>query len=106
MIVLTSPVQLTDVIYNAATQSFEASVTIYEKSAAYRYPCVIEGPISMRFQDAAKALEKQAFRQHGNPAGLCSVTRQPIPQRQLRHHRLDLRVWLQNLLGNPGNLAT
>ena len=60
----TVPLQLSDVIYNAATQSFEALVTVHDKTGARSYACAINAPITMEFQDAAKGLAKQAVRRH------------------------------------------
>ena len=60
----TVPLQLSDVIYNAATQSFEAVVTVHDTSGARSYACAIDAPITMAFKDAAKGLATQAMRRH------------------------------------------
>ncbi|WP_299694450.1 orotidine 5-phosphate decarboxylase [uncultured Tateyamaria sp.] len=60
----TVPLQLSDVIYNAATQSFEALVTVHDHSGARSYACAIDAPITMEFHDAAQGLATQAMRRH------------------------------------------
>ncbi|MFK7874494.1 MAG: orotidine 5-phosphate decarboxylase [Paracoccaceae bacterium] len=65
--------ELNDVIYNAATQAFEAKVTVHNGTATSSYACAIEAPISMSFKQAAKGLTKQALRKHGAPKGLRSA---------------------------------
>ncbi|MFL4469053.1 orotidine 5-phosphate decarboxylase [Tateyamaria armeniaca] len=60
----TVPLQLNDVIYNAANQTFEALVSVHDASGARRYACAIDAPIDMEFKDAAKGLSKQALRRH------------------------------------------
>ena len=49
----TVPLELSDVIYNAATQSFEARVTVHDRTGARSYACAIDAPITMEFADAA-----------------------------------------------------
>ncbi|MEX0370146.1 MAG: hypothetical protein AB3N09_05895 [Tateyamaria sp.] len=60
----TVPLQLSDVIYNAATQSFEALVTVHDTGETRSYACAIDAPITMAFEDAAAGLAKQAMRRH------------------------------------------
>lgn len=67
--------ELTDVIYNAAEQAFEAKVTLHDGTDSHSYACAIEAPITMSFEDAAKGLTTQALRKHGAPVGLRSTTR-------------------------------
>lgn len=69
--------ELSDVIYNAAEQAFEAKVTIHEGTARTSYACAIEAPITMSFEDAAKGLTKQALRKHGAPRGLRAFFKTP-----------------------------
>lgn len=61
----TIPLQFSDVIYNAANQTFEALVTVHDQSGARRYACAISAPIDMEFENAAKGLSTQAMRRHG-----------------------------------------
>ncbi len=59
------PLQLSDVIYNAATQSFEALVTLHDKHGTCTYACTVNASIELDFEDAATALAEQARRRHG-----------------------------------------
>ena len=65
--------ELSDVIYNAAEQTFEAKVTVHEGAEQYTYPCSMPGAIDVSFEDAAKGLTDQALRRHGKPTLLRSV---------------------------------
>lgn len=60
------PLQLSDVIYNAATQSFEALVTLHDDQGARSYACAIDAPIDMTFEDATAGLTTQAKRRHAS----------------------------------------
>lgn len=62
--------RVSDVIYNAATQSFEATVTLFENNAGVKYACSVPAPITMSFQDATRRLIAQARRQQKTPVGL------------------------------------
>lgn len=71
--------ELSNVIYNAAEQAFEAKVIIHEGDQTHSYACAIEAPITMSFEDASSGLAKQAMRKHGAPNGLRSLmTRKPL----------------------------
>jgi len=63
-------VQLSDVVYNAATQSFEARATVHAPEGARVYACAIDAPITMSFESAAAGLSKQALRRHRAGRGL------------------------------------
>lgn len=65
--------QVSEVIYNAANQMFEARVTVHDADAVVTYPCAISAPISMSFERAAEGLAVQALRQHGKPTALRSI---------------------------------
>jgi len=73
----TVPLQLSDVIYNAASQSFEALVTVHDQRGARSYGCAINAPIDMTFEDAAAGLATQAMRRHSH--GRADATRLPAP---------------------------
>ncbi|MEM6372066.1 MAG: orotidine 5-phosphate decarboxylase [Pseudomonadota bacterium] len=60
----TVPLQISDVIYNAATQSFEALVRVHDATGTRRYACAIDAPIDMPFKEAARGLSRQALRRH------------------------------------------
>ena len=81
----TVPLQLSDVIYNAATQSFEALVTLHDNRGTRSYACAIHAPIDMNFEDAAAGLAAQAKRRHGvGPADSVHVPPVPNPQQTER----------------------
>jgi len=70
--------EVSDVIYNAASQAFEAKVTVHDAEGASSYPCAIHAPLDMSFERAAAGLAKQALRKHGKPTALRSfVARLP-----------------------------
>lgn len=78
----TVPLQLSDVIYNAASQSFEALVTVHDQRGARSYACAINAPIEMTFEDAASGLATQAMRRHTH--GRADANQMPaaaVPQR-------------------------
>ncbi|WP_420013029.1 orotidine 5-phosphate decarboxylase [Tateyamaria sp.] len=78
----TVPLQLSDVIYNAATQSFEALVTVHDSRNTRSYACAIDAPIDMTFENAARGLAIQAMRRHTH--GRADATHMPaaaVPQR-------------------------
>lgn len=90
-------VDITDVAYNAATQSFEAMVTVASNAQATRYPCTIEAPITMSFEQAAQGLRKQALRQHRSGKGLYSQIRRHVAGSRAGRTRFDPQVWLARL---------
>lgn len=72
-------VQLSEVVYNAATQSFEARATVHGETGARIYPCAIDAPITMSFEDAAAGLSRQALRRHRMGRGLRAyIPAQPV----------------------------
>jgi hypothetical protein len=101
----TSPVQLNDVIYNAANQTFEASVTIYDKGIVQRYACAINAPISTTFVDAAAGLKSKALHLHSKGAGLhSSLVSSPKAQTDSRQS-FDPSTWLRAILTNPAQIT-
>lgn len=82
----TVPLQLSDVIYNAATQSFEALVTVHDASGERSYACAINAPITMAFEDAAEGLATQAMRRHTH--GRLDMIHMPTAAAPRRAHRL------------------
>ncbi|MEL7091146.1 MAG: orotidine 5-phosphate decarboxylase [Pseudomonadota bacterium] len=89
----TVPTQLSDVIYNAATQSFEALVTIHDANEVRSYDCAIEAPITMDFQQAAKGLTTQALRRHSR--GQAASVLKPAPHGPRAHYRT---IWRRYIL--------
>ena len=101
----TRPIQLNDVIYNAASQSFEALVTVHSGETSRKYPCAINAPITMSFQDAAAGLSKQALRRHKSNAGNYSEIRPHIPAQRAGRQVFDPMKWLENLVQISGRRA-
>lgn len=101
----TRPIQLTDVIYNAANQSFEALVTVHDDDISRKYACAINAPISMSFEDAAKGLTKQALRRHKSNGGIYSEVTFPVPAQRAGRRSFDPVRWLESLVHLPGRRA-
>jgi hypothetical protein len=98
----TRPVQMTDVIYNAADQSFEALVTVHDIDGSRKYACSINAPISTSFADAAAGLRKQAERRHATRSGMFSELQfQSTPPRGGRQ-RFDPKTWLAHIASLSG----
>lgn len=78
----TVPLQLSDVIYNAANQSFEALVTVHDASGVQSYACAIDAPITMEFEQAAAGLATQAMRRHTfGRSDAAHMPKAAVPQR-------------------------
>ncbi len=101
----TRPIQLTDVIYNAATQSFEALVTIHDGDRFRKYACAIDAPISMTFEDAAHGLTKQALRRHKTRGGMFSEITRHTPSQRAGRPSFDPLRWLESIVHLPGRRA-
>ena len=101
----TRPIQLTDVIYNAANQSFEALVTVHDGDQSRKYPCAINAPINMSFKDAAEGLKTQALRRHKASRGTYSEIRRHVPQQRAGRPAFDPMRWLESLVHLPGRRA-
>jgi len=98
-------VQITDVVYNAGTQCFEALVTVMSDTKTAKYPCAIEAPITMSFEQASHGLEKQALRRHKAGKGMHSQMRRHVANTRAGRQRFDPRVWLAQLGFGPMNRA-
>lgn len=59
------PVELSSVIYNPSSQSFEALARVHDPKGVRSYACAIPAPITMEFPRAAEGLMRQALRRHG-----------------------------------------
>ena len=101
----THPVQLTDVIYNAANQSFEALVTVHDGDSSRKYACAIDAPISMSFSDAAEGLTRQAIRRHKSRGGIYSEVKRHVPAQRAGRPGFDPIRWLESLVHLPGRRA-
>lgn len=93
----TTPLQLGDAIYNAATQSFEARVTVHDHTGTRSYACAIAAPITMEFEDAARGLSIQAMRRHRR--GQPDATRLALPTPRLTTRASMLRGLAQTHFG-------
>ena len=98
----TRPIQMNDVIYNAAEQCFEALVTVHDGECSRKYACSITAPISTSFEDAAAGLRRQAERRHASRGGIYSEFQlQPATPRAGRQ-RFDAKAWLAHVVTLPG----
>ena len=87
---MTTPsIELSNVIYNAADQSFEAMATIRQAGVTRKLACAINAPIQMPFEDAAQGLMTHALRNFSGRPGLASqyISDTPAPQRAGRAER-------------------
>lgn len=101
----TRPIQMTDVMYNAAEQCFEAVVTVHDGGLSRKYACSINAPISTSFAEAARGLSKQAERRHLGRGGLHSEIKANVPTQRAGRSRFDLKQWLSNVVDLPGSRA-
>ncbi len=98
-------VRIDHVHYNAASQSFEATVTVYGRHLARKFACSINAPITMSFEDAASGLAKQATRRFEKRQGLRSTLIASAPKHRAGRNGFDPVTWLQGLLGRPDHKA-
>ena len=89
----TRPIQLTDVTYNAATQCFEALVTVQDGEQLRRYACAIDG------------LSRQALRRHAQKRGLSSEVLRHVPAQRAGRRSFDPLRWLEEVMHLPGRDA-
>lgn len=97
----TRSTQLTDAIYNAANQCFEALVTVHDGRASRKYPCAVKAPISMSFEEASRGLIKQAERQHMRRDGTFSQLRLYAPAQRAGRAGFDPVRFLKGLCNTP-----
>lgn len=72
---LQQKIEMSDVIYNAAEQVFEACVIIHSDPASVHYACSLPAPITTSFEEAARGLRRDALRQAKNGARNASYIR-------------------------------
>lgn len=101
----THPIQMNDVIYNAATQCFEALVTVHDGDRSRKYACEINAPLSMSFKDAAAGLKRQAERRHLHRGGMFSELKRATPSQRSGRPRFDPRAWLEGVMKLNGRHA-
>lgn len=99
----TSSIQLSDVIYNAANQTFEALVSIHNEGRMRKFACAIKAPISMSFEQAAEGLTKQAIRRDTQRSGMYSELMMRTAKLRAGRPRFDPRRWLESIVALPGN---
>jgi len=85
--------RVSDVMYNAATQSFEATVTFFENGTATRYACEVPAPITMSFRDATHRLIAQARRQQKTSGSLQARVFPSPPPASNRRTRAPATIW-------------
>lgn len=101
----TCPIELSDVHYDAATQHFQARVTVHDNAIVRRYACAIPAPITMSYEDAAKGLAKQAIRRHQTRGGLFSDLSDRRNLAPVRPTGKAANRWLRKLLDIPARAA-
>lgn len=101
----TQKIQISEVAYNAANQCFEAMVSIGTGSKTAKYPCAIEAPINMSFEQASKGLMTQALRRHKSRDGMYSQMRSHVATVRAGRQRFDPRTWLAQLGFGPLDTA-
>lgn len=94
-------VQLSNVIYNAGTQCFEALATVSTDATTKTYPCSIAAPITMSFEQAAEGLKTKALRLSGQGSGMYSQMRHRKSAVRAGRPRFDPRTWLAQLGFGP-----
>ncbi len=101
----TRPIELTNVIYNPANQCFEALVTVHDGDTTRKYPCAINAPIDMSFEDAAKGLSTQALRRHKGAATTYSEIARHVPAQRAGRPAFDPMRLLESLVHLTGRRA-
>ncbi len=101
----TSPIQLSEVRYNAAEQQFEAAVRVHDNGIERTYACAIPAPISTSFEDAAQGLTKQALRRHTKRGGMFSHIASPALRLHAGSRSFDPARWLEGLMQHPNSSA-
>ena len=79
--------RISDVIYNAATQSFEARVTLFEATGAATYAASYHAPLDTAYAEASAALVRNAQDQARTRAGLVMTMRPLYKGAMLRFTR-------------------
>ncbi|MEP2919962.1 MAG: orotidine 5-phosphate decarboxylase [Sulfitobacter sp.] len=90
-------IQISEVVYNAANQCFEALVSVDTGNKMIKYPCSIDAPITMSFEQATKGLTTQALRRHKSRNGMHSQMRHHVATVRAGRQRFDPRSWLAQL---------
>ncbi|MDF1727283.1 MAG: orotidine 5-phosphate decarboxylase [Sulfitobacter sp.] len=99
------PVRMEGVHYNAATQSFEATVTVFGAEGTRNYACAIEAPISTTYEEAADGLARQARRRYAHRGGLHSKSLSLVSRQRAARKGFNPTEWLHQLMGKPDRHA-
>ena len=75
------PVELNNVIYNPATQAFEARAVVHDPSGSRSYACAVKAPITTEFDRASTRLTTQALERHDSGARWTDM-----PQAKVGYH--------------------
>lgn len=90
-------IKISEVVYNAGTQCFEAMVSVGTGDKMITIPCAIEAPITMSFEQASKGLVTQALRRYKSRTGMYSQMRSHVASVRAGRPRFDPRAWLAQL---------
>ena len=58
------PVDLSNIIYNPATQAFEGRAIVHDPDGMRSYACAVNAPITTDYSRASERLAAQALRRH------------------------------------------
>lgn len=94
-------VHLNQVVYNAATQTFDALATVTTQAETKTFPCSIEAPITMSFERAADGLKTKALRTSKQGNSMYSQMRHRMAAVRAGRPRFDPRAWLAQLGFGP-----
>lgn len=72
------PVALENVIYNPASQAFEARAVVHDPDRPRSYACAVDAPITSEFSWASERLTAQALDRHAK-----ATRTTDLPQAQL-----------------------
>jgi len=65
-------VEINNVWYNPANCAFEGRIDIRRGGQAFRYPCVVEGPMNMAPSEVHRRMKAQARRMSDTPPSMFS----------------------------------
>ncbi|KNG94524.1 hypothetical protein [Pseudaestuariivita atlantica] len=100
---MTKQATLSDVIYNAAEQAFEAVVTIQSVRGPLRYAASYHAPMTTEFEQAASGLIDRAERMHKLNRGMRAVSARRLalpPMARPRAGRTRAPRWLDRFLSH------
>lgn len=99
-------IELKNVIYNPATQAFEAMVAVHEGDKTASYPCAITAPASTSFEDVSRVLTAQGLHRHtGTPIDRFNPARSHVPAQRAGRPSMDPMRMLESLVHLTGRRA-